>query len=881
MGNATANASASTANALVSLICQCNSTGSWCRGVGNASNGTSRVSARAYVSCRLNYSNYIEESSKHLSEYIHSNYNRVVYILTLAICSLFLMVFLICLSPFRRHSRNRFLAAALWASQALPFTIIAHTLGLMQSPPYQNQPYAIWAALCLLIHGISSSRLYGIHDLQLEKKQIFQEGALLYLAAWSMYLHRPEAKLRKPLLSILGAVALKFVFRLLQTGLIYWRSCRFFGLRRRVKLVADFMSFEHELSRPVKPISMTGYNYLVKGEENVVKLMANKESYDKNSEKISKKAVTVERIWQCEGGLLQGREDLKDKCLSFALFRLLAMRLRGFPLHKEHLSKTWDLVQYGLLSEQNKHERAFRVIEDELSFLYDYFYTQYPLLFSDGKFFAARTAIYAFLELVQFLASLWIIVVLSKEFNGGFGTHDRELYRFCQAQNGTWSRFLDFDCSHVADDIHFLGACIFVVVYVVLRILQLVAIVFSNWTKVWLICEYVERPWLQGNRTLESLIGFVCGCKVIPFKPWRRKMSQYSLLSSYNYRPIFKFLTSALFTLPNRGQEIQDSKKLDLYVEGAVLDALKDNGLQLTNGLSSLERNQVDSQLFSEFRLESITDTILVWHVATSFCALHQKYGGASEGEESACECLSRWCCAHLLDCGESKEEQESAPGKEKQNREVAECLSGYCAYLVAFVPALLPDPTDAAEVAFDQAILDARELLGKCRDLRGVYRELRKVGEKEVALTALGKKNRADGGVKAVEVGGFSEKVVVAMGAKLGMQLLSKVGNDDEARLWKVLVDFWTEMMLFLAPSNNEMAHAESLANGGEFITHLWALLTHVGGCRQDSDNSHTVCDDNAVAKSQQVGSQASGPGNEGTFDSQDIQDGTANYGC
>ncbi|KAL5981049.1 hypothetical protein ACLOJK_028969 [Asimina triloba] len=142
---------------------------------------------------------------------------------------------------------------------------------------------------------------------------------------------------------------------------------------------------------------------------------------------------------------------------------------------------------------------------------------------------------------------------------------------------------------------------------------------------------------------------------------------------------------------------------------------------------------------------------------------------------------------------------------------------------------------------------------------------------------------NRADGGVKAVEVGGFSEKVVVAMGAKLGMQLLSETRN-DEARLWKVLVDFWAEMMLFLAPSNNEMgqmAHAEILANGGEFITHLWALLTHVGGCRQDSDNSHPVGDDNAVARSQQVGSLASGPGNEETNDSQDIQDGTANYDC
>ncbi|KAL5976809.1 hypothetical protein ACLOJK_021143 [Asimina triloba] len=185
-----------------------------------------------------------------------------------------------------------------------------------------------------------------------------------------------------------------------------------------------------------------------------------------------------------------------------------------------------------------------------------------------------------------------------------------------------------------------------------------------------------------------------------------------------------------------------------------------------------------------------------------------QKYGRTSKEEESACECLSRWCCAHLLDCCKSKEEES--------NREVAVCLSGYCAYLVAFVPALLPDPTDAAELVFDQAILDARELLGKCRDLGGVYRELRKVGKKEVALTALGKKNRADGGVKAVEVGEFGEKVVVAMGAKLGMQLLSETRN-DEKRLWKVLVDFWAEMMLFLAPSNNVTAHAKSLANGGE----------------------------------------------------------------
>ncbi|KAL5987641.1 hypothetical protein ACLOJK_035391 [Asimina triloba] len=103
---------------------------------------------------------------------------------------------------------------------------------------------------------------------------------------------------------------------------------------------------------------------------------------------------------------------------------------------------------------------------------------------------------------------------------------------------------------------------------------------------------------------------------------------------------------------------------------------------------------------------------------------------------------------------------------------------------LIAFVPALLPDPTGAAKVTFDQAILDARKVLEKCGGSRAVYDELWNLGkEYEEAPMDL-------------KAGG---ETVVVMGAKLGMQLLLKVGNDDEARLWKVLVDFWTEMMLYL----------------------------------------------------------------------------------
>jgi hypothetical protein len=64
------------------------------------------------------------------------------------------------------------------------------------------------------------------------------------------------------------------------------------------------------------------------------------------------------------------------------------------------------------------------------------------------------------------------------------------------------------------------------------------------------------------------------------------------------------------------------------------------------------------------------------------------------------------------------------------------------------------------------------------------------------------------------------------------GVQLASHLIEDiqESALRWKVLSDFWAEMMLYVSPSDDARAHLEALARGGEFITHLWALLTHAG---------------------------------------------------
>ena len=78
--------------------------------------------------------------------------------------------------------------------------------------------------------------------------------------------------------------------------------------------------------------------------------------------------------------------------------------------------------------------------------------------------------------------------------------------------------------------------------------------------------------------------------------------------------------------------------------------------------------------------------------------------------------------------------------------------------------------------------------------------------------------------------------------GAQLARQLTA--GIEDRTLQWKVLSDFWAEMMLYIAPCDDSQAraHLEAMARGGEFITHLWALLTHAGVLNRDPTGSEAV---------------------------------------
>ena len=168
-----------------------------------------------------------------------------------------------------------------------------------------------------------------------------------------------------------------------------------YGLARNAKLIADFMeddSMEDDSKKDEPdPTSMKGYKYLVKAEKKATVTVKAPRNHTQSDTTDDLEVVTIDMIWQCKGRLLSSTGDqnrlLKDVCLSFALYRLFCRRFAEYPFSERFQEKTWKFVRDGLLSNSkggDDHERAFRVIEVELAFLYDHLYTKYPVFFAKG-----------------------------------------------------------------------------------------------------------------------------------------------------------------------------------------------------------------------------------------------------------------------------------------------------------------------------------------------------------------------------------------------------------------------------------------------------------------------------------------------------------------
>ncbi|KAG8051914.1 hypothetical protein GUJ93_ZPchr0001g31672 [Zizania palustris] len=480
--------------------------------------------------------------------------------------------------------------------------------------------------------------------------------------------------------------------------------------------------------------------------------------------------VTMYRIWRLSSTgdpVLASYPQIEDTCLAFALFKLQLRRLVGCPIAEAGSRRAFAFVQDSLLS--GSHERAFRVIETEMSFLADFLYSKLTVFYASGWWFPALNS--------MFVLATWISCLAA----GGAIVHDMTCRGTALANDyeGLRNYLQNHDTVfHVIVGLDVLVTVSFIVAIVFTDGWEIATYVRSDWIKVSTFCEYARRPsWRKSPRTSHN-VGRVLQLKAV--QRWDDRFGQVSILQ----------LRMCYCGCVSRQVDriAKTSVAVPAAVKSAIVATLRTNHGSLGNGILSLRRNGVADKLLwacragaDNFSPEiSISEQILTWHVATRLLEIKR-----SEGR-------------HV------KHNDDGNGDGDSDTIVVATRLSRYCAYLVAQKPELLPDHRAWTEELYEGVVQEVARVLARCAGTVVRY---------ERAATCLG----------------GSMNATLRKAAELGRQLTDELGGDEEA-VWKVLADFWAELIIYLAPSENVTAHAKSLHRGGEFITVLWALLGHAG---------------------------------------------------
>ncbi|CAN6222188.1 unnamed protein product [Urochloa humidicola] len=657
----------------------------------------------------------------------------------------------------------------------------------MQSSPVKSSMYPFWAAsLYILSCSADSITTYSLDD----NSQTYESSVLrmLYVVLIAATILNNGGSI----LLFIDMVLFGFL-KLVQRD---WACRMASGSWNLNKMVADYMQQEHTgRGAFYDPVSMRGYHYLV----DWPLLKSKLEDGTQYATQLTTKAnvIDIEKIWWCESLDLEQR----DACLSFSLFHLLRRRFFGFACAESPQQKTHDFVFKGLLAKNERGDidygRVFKVIEVELAFMYDFFFTKHAATYYGPRLISAMAS---FCLIV--LALMSAIIAVSHGSTARF-LHVRH-----------WSTVATTTTTDVTVTLLML-ACISL-----LEVLQLLLYWTTIWGTVRLACHSVKR--LEALSTREGLaFKAVESFRAIPFKIcscisnkychwfpqtnkcyWQNRLGQYSLPESLHYNPKLPKALRAYRKFKQRFGSVElpytihppinyrvrrsagkPGKPVELCanVKEALVESLERTQGVLTNGQSSLRSNGADDLLWacrqnmhqdsgtgSSEQKKNQTQFILIWHIATCYC----------EGLEKM---------AYL---------DPTMGGDHKQRHvwrhlNVATKLAKYCGYLVVSEPELLPGHHYDTDRVFDAVVEEAIGFLKSdsretCESREGIFHK--------------------------------------------SMWLGKQLEGMEQGSRWKVLADFWAEMLLYLAPSDNVKAHVECLANGGELITHLWALLTHAG---------------------------------------------------
>ncbi|XP_023895547.2 uncharacterized protein LOC112007437 [Quercus suber] len=445
-----------------------------------------------------------------------------------------------------------------------------------------------------------------------------------------------------------------------------------------------------------------------------------------------------------------------------------------------------DKVNSQSFFQKEYYEEAFKVIEVELGFMFDVFFTKAFMVYSKKG---------CLLRLISFFSTVSVLVAFLIMEKHAFTTGDI-----------------------IITYVLLVGA-IFLEIYAVL------ILVISDWTML-LLSKHK-------NCVVDFLYNTISKIRFSKTKRWSNTMGQFNLISycleekADKFSVIQKFLCSN--QLPEKSR-YQDSAEVSLNLKKLIFGLLQEKSESakdpktckdlcayrgdqvlrnskcadckekedrkskeesgevkfdpvLQNAKCHYEIGEENYKTIEQSVEEEFDQSILLWHIATNLCY------------------YSDW--------------NASPNSVEIQNCEESKLLSDYMLYLLVMRPFMLPN--GIGQIRFQDTWAEAVEFFQERKSIC--------VGNQaKIILLEVSTE------VPPSKVKGDRSKSLLFEGCRLAKSLQCL----ENEKKWELVSHVWVEMLCYAASKCRWNHHAQQLTRGGELITHVWLLMAHLGIAEQ-----------------------------------------------
>ncbi|KAL4625422.1 hypothetical protein ACB092_05G024500 [Castanea dentata] len=498
------------------------------------------------------------------------------------------------------------------------------------------------------------------------------------------------------------------------------------------------------------------------------------EGFDVKAGKFSEAQVVGDiSLTAPENVMIPDAATLQDAYMFFKTFKQLFADL---------ILSIQDKVNSQSFFQKASCEEAFKVIEVELGFMFDVFFTKAFLVYSLKG---------CLLRLISSSSTVVVLLVFLIMDKHAFST-------------------ADIIISYVL-----LVGAIFLEIYAVLLL------VTSDWTLLWLS--------KHKNSVVDFLYTTISSIPLYRNKRWSNTMGQYNLIqyclkekpTKYSFIHKFFCMSELLEKL-----RYQDSAEVSMVLKNLIFEQLqkksesakdlkackdlcacrgdrvlknakcqdcikkeksktKEESVEvefhpfLQNAKCHFELSKENRTTIEQSVEEEFDQSILLWHIATNLC-YHDDWN--------------------------------TSPNSVKiPNCEASKLLSDYMLYLLVMRPFMLPN--GIGQIRFQDTCAEAIEF----------FQERKSVCVGDRARISLLKVSTE---VPPSQVKGDRSKSVLFEGCRLAESLQ----HLEIEKKWELVSHVWVEMLCYAANKCRWNHHAQQLTRGGELITHVWLLSAHFG---------------------------------------------------